>query len=200
MLDRTLGGADGGASMTDPFTLAAVGAVVIAGGIKFLYGQAGEALKRWGERKAARKDAGAEPVDAQLPPDAFEGQLEQPQLHFEVVEQLEQELRDLRAAVAEYAQGVDAVDVDDPGLLQTVNALRRAMEAVYGQHITFKGEPGAVSGAPLAVGKAQVEVVRGSVAGLRAGRIIKGKAIGELKAKIVEPGAEASGLKVDELG
>ena len=46
-----------GPSMADPFTLGAVGAVVLTEGIKFLYGQAGEALKRWRERKAAGKNA-----------------------------------------------------------------------------------------------------------------------------------------------
>ena len=59
-----------------------------------------------------------EPVDVQLPPDAFEGQLPQPQLHFEAVERLEPELRDLWTAVAGYAQGIDEVNVGDAGLLQ----------------------------------------------------------------------------------
>lgn len=186
--------------MADPFTLAAVGAVAITEGIKFLYGQAGEVLKRWRERKAAGKTANVEPADVQLPPTAFEGQLRQPQLHFEVVERLEPELRDLWAAVASYAQGIDEVNVGDAGLLQTVDALRGAMQAVYGQRITFKGEPGAASGAPLAVGQATVDEVLGSVAGLRAKKIIGGTAIGEVKAGVVRPGGHAIGLDVDTIG
>ena len=54
-------------SVADPFTLAAVGAVAITEGIKFLYGQAGEVLKRWRERKAAGKrqrGAGRRPTAA----------------------------------------------------------------------------------------------------------------------------------------
>ena len=52
------------ASMADPFTLAAVGAVAITEGIKFLYGQAGDVIKWWHQRKAAGKSASAEPVDS----------------------------------------------------------------------------------------------------------------------------------------
>jgi len=39
--------------MSDPTTLsaAAIGAAALTEGIKFLYGQAGEILKRWRERK-----------------------------------------------------------------------------------------------------------------------------------------------------
>jgi len=58
-----------------------------------LYGQAGEALKRWRERKAAGKDADVEPVEVKLPSVAFVGQLERPQLHLDAVGLLEQELR-----------------------------------------------------------------------------------------------------------
>jgi len=43
--------------MIDPLTISAIGAVAITEGIKFLYGQAGELLKRWRERKDAAKDA-----------------------------------------------------------------------------------------------------------------------------------------------
>jgi hypothetical protein len=186
--------------MADPFTLAAVGAVVLTEGIKFLYGQAGDAIKRWRERKAAGKGASVEPIGVQLPPGAFEGQLEQPQLHLEVVEQLEQELRDLRKAVADYADGTDEVNLGDAGLMETIDALRRAMEAVYGERITFKGEPGPVSGGQRAVGEVDVREVRGSVTGLRARRIISGTAIGKVKADFVAPGAEAIGLSVDTLG
>ena len=99
--------------MVEPLTLAGVGVVALTEGIKFLYAQAGEALKRWREHKAAASadsagvdQVSAEPVSVQLPAEAFEGQLQEPRLQLVVVAQLEQELRDLRAAVADYAQGV----------------------------------------------------------------------------------------------
>lgn len=37
--------------MPEPLTLAAVGGAVLAEGIRFLYGQATEAVKRWRERR-----------------------------------------------------------------------------------------------------------------------------------------------------
>ena len=48
--------------MVDPLSLSAIGAVALTEGIKFLYEQAGEVLKRWRDRK----DAGAKAAPAQL--------------------------------------------------------------------------------------------------------------------------------------
>jgi hypothetical protein len=185
--------------MADPLTLTAVGAVALTEGIKFLYQQAGEALKRWRERKAAGQSTAVESVEVQLPSGAFAGELERPQLHLEAVERLEQDLRDLRAAVADYAQGIDDVDPGNEQLLQTADALRQAMEAVYGQRITFRGEPRSPSG-PLAVGEANVDEVRGYVGGLRARKIISGSAAGRVAAKRVESGGQAIGLDVGTIG
>ena len=51
--------------MAEPFTAAAIGAVLVTKGIGFLYDQLGELLKRHRERKDAKA---AEPV--QIPPAA----------------------------------------------------------------------------------------------------------------------------------
>ncbi len=203
--------------MPDPVTLAAVGGFALTEGIKFLYGQAGEALKHWQERKKAKAAAAAEaseaveaveaveaapalePVQVTLPADAFDGQLRDPRLHLEAVERLEQDLRDLRAAVADYAQGIDEVDPKDEQLLAKVDALRQAMEAVYGQRIAFKGEPGPPSGDAV-VGEAKVGEVLGYVAGLRARRIVGGSVIGRVEADSVGPGGQAVGLEADTIG
>jgi hypothetical protein len=189
--------------MADPLTLAAVGAAVLTEGIKFLYGQAGEALKRWRERKAAKVTVTpgetTEPVEVELPARAFDGRLENPRLDLEAVARLEGDLRALRAAVADYAQGIDEVDPGDRPLLETVDGLRQAMEAVYGQQITFKGEQRPPSGA-MVVGEAKVDEVLGYVAGLRAKRIVGGSATGRLEAKRVGADAEAVGLDVDTIG
>jgi len=185
--------------MADPLTLTAVGAVVLTEGIKFLYQQAGEVLKRWRERKDAGKSATTEPAQVELPPAAFEGQLEQPQVNLEAVERLEQDLRDLRAAVADYAQGIDNVDPRNEQLLQTTDALRHAMEAVYGQRITFLGEPRTASG-PSVTGEANVDEVLSYVAGLRASKILGGSVTGRVTAKRVEAGGQAVGLDAGTIG
>jgi hypothetical protein len=188
--------------MADPFTLTAVGVVALTEGVKFLYGQAGEALKRWrGKAITATTSEAAtvEPVDVKLPSDVFAGQLERPQLDLKAVGELEQDLRDLRAAVADYAQGIDELDPSNERALQAIDALRQAMEAVYGQRITFKGEPRPDSGRHV-VGEAKVDDVLGYVAGLRASRIISGTAIGRVEAKRVGPGGTAVGLEADTIG
>jgi len=185
--------------MTDPFTLAGVGALVLAGGVKFLYDQAGDALKRWRRRKDAHRVGGTEPVDARLPADAFEGRLDDPHVHFDAVQRLEPALVDLRHAVADYADGIYDIDPDDQRLLQAVDGLRQAMEAVYGQRITFQGEPRAASG-PVAIGQVRVDDVLGYVAGLRARDIINGSATGRVEAGTVHPGGTAVGLDVGTLG
>jgi hypothetical protein len=194
---------EGGYEMADPLTLAAVGAVALSEGIKFLYGQAGEALKRWRERNATKAASSsvdaAEPVSVQLPADAFEGKMQEPQLHLDAVAGLEQELRDLRAAVADYAQGIDDVDPNNKQLLETVDGLRRAMEAVYGQRIVFKGEPGPSSGTEV-VGEAKVKEVLGYVAGLRARRIISGSVTGRVEVDTVGAGAQVVGLEAETIG
>jgi hypothetical protein len=106
----------GARSMADPFTLAAVGAVALTQRIKFLYQQAGEAINRWQDQNAAGKSAEPVPVKVELPSTAFAGQLEQPRLNFEAVARLEQDLTDLRAALANYAYGVEQVDTADEAL------------------------------------------------------------------------------------
>jgi hypothetical protein len=61
--------------MADPFSAAALGGVVLTEGIKFLYRQAGEVLKRWRER---RETGGTSVEDARLrPPESLlEGTVE----------------------------------------------------------------------------------------------------------------------------
>ena len=44
--------------MSDPFTLSSLGAVAITEGIKFLYAQAGQVLKRWREKREQQEADG----------------------------------------------------------------------------------------------------------------------------------------------
>jgi hypothetical protein len=184
--------------MADPFTLAAVGAVALTEGFKFWYQQAGETIKRWQQRMAAVKGAEPVPVKVELPSTAFAGQLEQPRLNFEVVARLEEDLKDLRATLA--ADGAEQVDTADEALLQTVDTLRGAMEAAYGQRITFAGETSRPPSGPLAVGEVHVDDVFGYAAGLRARKIIGGHTVSRSTAKRVAPGAQLVGLEADTIG
>ncbi|HKE97690.1 MAG TPA: hypothetical protein VKG45_01990 [Actinomycetes bacterium] len=188
--------------MTDPLTLTVVGAAALSEGIKFLYAQAGEVLKRWRERKASTaagaEPAAAVPVAVELPP-AFAGRLQDPRLDFEAVQRLEQDLLELWQAVAGYAQGIQEVDPGDRRLLEVVDALRRALEAVYRQRLTFSGEDRPASG-PVAVGEASADEVLGYVAGLRARRVVGGTLTGRVDAGTVGPGGQAVGTDLDAVG
>jgi hypothetical protein len=189
--------------MLDPLTLSAMGAVAITEGIKFLYGQAGEILKHWRERKDAAKDASiqlnkTEPIDVKLPP-VFEGQLSVPQIHFDAVERVEEQLRRLRKDLSDYADGIELVDAKDTSLLQRIDALRQLLEAVYQQRITFKGEQRPPSG-PVVEGRIDVEEVAGYAAAVRARQIVGGTVRADAKAKHVEPGAQFIGVDTDSIG
>ena len=73
--------------MSDPVTLAAVAGTILTEGIKFLYGQAAEALKRWRDEKdkATRSDI----VSAQISnPAIFDGTLEPLTIHVGQLEAL----------------------------------------------------------------------------------------------------------------
>jgi hypothetical protein len=185
--------------MTDPVTLAAVGAVALTEGVKFLYAQAGAALERWRARRSAAEPVAAEPVEIELPAGAFEGQLRQPRLNLTAVGRLERELGELRAALAEYAQGIGEVNPGDELLLETVDGLRRAMETIYGQPITFKGEARPPSGVGV-VAEAKVGEVAGYLAGLRARRIEGGTVRARLEADRVAADGEAVAVDVDTIG
>jgi hypothetical protein len=67
-------------------TLAVVGTVALKEGVKFLYGQAGELLKLWRERRDAVKTIPlqtSEPTVMEFPGDIFEGPLDAPQIHYD---------------------------------------------------------------------------------------------------------------------
>lgn len=187
--------------MVEPITLAAVGTVALTEGIKFLYAQAGEVLKRWRDRRddAERGDAQPEdtaPLDIKFP-DAFEGQLSEPKIHFDVVEQLDKDLRETRNALTDYAQDIEKVDNSDEDLLAMTDALRQLLEAILQERITFKGEKRPPSG-PVVEGHIDVDEVARYAAAVRAKRISSGYVRGEAKAKRVE--GELIGVDVDEIG
>jgi hypothetical protein len=189
--------------MVEPITLAAVGTVALTEGIKFLYTQTGEVLKRWRERRDAAESGDASPddaapVDIELP-DVFEGQLSEPKIHFDVVTRLDKDLRETRNNLTDYAQDIQKVDSNNEDLLAKTDALRTLLEAVLQERITFKGEIRPPSG-PVVRGSIDVDQVAGYAAAVRARRIPSGRTEVEAKAKRVESGGEFIGVDVDEIG
>ena len=189
--------------MSDPITLSALGAVALTEGIKFLYSQAGEVLKRWKERKDKTAETTSQPTqtvpaELKLPP-VFERQLSAPQIHFEAVERLAEQLRELRKDLSDYADGIETVDVTDENLLRRIDELRQILEGVYQQRFTFKGEQRPQSG-PIVKGELDVNKIAGYAAAVRAGVITDGEVSGKVKAQYVESTGEIVGVDVDKIG
>src|SRR4051794_30994475 len=122
-MSRFLGG-----SAVDPLTLSAIGGVALTEGIKFLYGQAGEVLKRWREH---RDKTGASVHEARLRPPVglLDGTVEAVEPRDDISDRLEEELRQTRQLLADYADGIESVHADDRMLVEETDALRRLLEA-----------------------------------------------------------------------
>jgi hypothetical protein len=187
--------------MAEPLSIAAVGAVALTEGIKFLYRQAGELLGRWrAGRSAPDLAAEAAPVTMTLPPAAFTGSLSPVAVDYGVIGQLETQLKGLAADLAPYAGGFDDIDPTDRALLDRVDALRLALEAVIGQRLTFVGEQRPDSGTPVIRGTAVVGEIEGRVAAVRARQIKAGTVTGAVRADHVASGGEAYGIDADVIG
>jgi hypothetical protein len=182
--------------MVDPLSLSVLGGVAAAEGIKFLYGQATELLRR----RAARKEAESKgetvspgPIKVEAP-DLLEGRVEPAVEDAQAVDELAGELSALRRELADYVDGLAVPDASDPKLNQTVDALRRALEASIGQTITFKGEQREPSGT-VVVGRVDAETVRGIAAGVDTD-VVAGEMRGTARADTVEESGRLAGVRI----
>jgi hypothetical protein len=199
----------------DPATIATLGAPLLQEAIKSVVSLAGDALRRWRERRETRSAgprgaageealSGAPGMPEVVPaaiemPDILEGKLERIEYHLDRVERLEDDLKDLRRRLADHADGVEPVDPENADVVEATEALRRVLEAVIGQRITFKGEDRPPSG-PIVEGTVDVEEVQGDVAAVRARLISSGRVKGEARATKVEAGGKLTGVEVDRIG
>jgi len=150
--------------MTEPTSLAAVDVPALTEGVKFLYARAGDLLKWWRDRDR-RSDTQSQ-LRVELPQEVFVGNLHPIQPDSRGLSALLVPLRELRASLAEYAQGIDPIDPADTALLAKIDALRSAVEAVYGQRLTFIGEAAPPSGTPVQ-GSARADEAFGYLAAVR---------------------------------
>jgi hypothetical protein len=182
--------------VTDPVTLSVLAGSVLTPAIEFLYAQAGELLKRRRERKEGnpeRTDPVAVPATVELA-----GELGPLRPDDARLSELEPQLRELRNALVDYAEDPALIKPDDMGLLATADALRRVLEAVYQQRITFRGEQRPLSG-PAVDGTIDVRAVTGYVAAVRVNTISGPTRLrGAVRAD--EVSGTAVGLDIDRLG
>lgn len=133
--------------MVDPLSVGVLGGVALTEGIKFLYGQVTELLKR--RRDGAEQAAAEPPVVPARQAQVLDGPLVQRPVDVGVVTGNEARLRELRRELADYSDGVAEPDPADRRLQEQVAALRGLLELAYGQHVTFRGEQRPSTGSPL---------------------------------------------------
>jgi hypothetical protein len=170
----------------DPLSVAAISGVALTEGIKFLYGQAGELLRRRRERTSADQPATPPPAGVldrdpgPLVPDPA------------VLGGLAGKLQDLRDDLEPYVLDHSRLESHQP--LPQVAALRDALEAIYGHRLTFMGEPRESSGTVI-TGTARIKIVEGLAAGVRIDDLSDvDRVYGEIEADKVRPGGEAFGI------
>lgn len=188
--------------MPEPTTLAAVGVMALAQGVKFLYSEAAEALKLWRAKKAKEIDRTEAPPAAFAPrpvPPVFAGEVVAGAPDLAAVAKIDEPLAAARKDVADLAEGLEPVDPKNAAQLEKIDALRRLVEAAYGRRITFEGEKRAPSG-PLLRGEVDVEELLGYAAGVRAKNVKSGRVEGKAKAKKVGEGGQIFGVDVEDVG
>lgn len=142
--------------MADPFTLAALGAVAVTEGIKFVYGQAAELLKRRRERKATGV-VPTEPIPIEHA-EVLDAPLKPAQPDYEILESMQERVTALAVELSKYRDGLVE---PPPAAMETVDELRKALEAIYGQRITFKGEQGREATGTTISGEVRAKLVKG---------------------------------------
>ncbi|CCD94193.1 hypothetical protein BRAO375_3210010 [Bradyrhizobium sp. ORS 375] len=134
--------------MNEWMNMSALGTMVLQEGVKFLYEQALMALRR----KLA-PHANAPHAPPHLPP-AFDSASAPLTYHVDKIEAVEEPLRKLSQMASKWASGAEPINPADPEFTRIVAGLRLAMEHVFQQQLTFKGETRAhdgVLGHPLAL-------------------------------------------------
>lgn len=184
--------------MTDPMSAAALGAVALTEGIKFLYDQAGEVLKRWRNAHDSGKVISGSAM-LNPPEGLLAGAVKPVEPRDDVADSLRLQLSNARKALTDYADGIEVARLGDQHVASQVDALRRLLEVVYGQQLTFRGED-RPSSWPLVTGVINVEQVAGDAAAVRATKVASGEIRGFAQAGRVEEGAKLTGVKVNSVG
>jgi hypothetical protein len=179
-------------SVADPSELSMVLNSALPATFTFLYQRLDVLLSRNREGEAPQTEA--------LPevPAVVTGELELP-LRSDG-EQVHKRLAELRAyahALAQYRQDPSLVTSEDPLLLQTLGDLREALEEIYGQRLTFEGEPRHPSG-PFS--EQRHGRVAGEAVGMEATERISGSASTRITTDTVEAGGKVVGMRAPIIG
>lgn len=131
-----------GVAMSDPVSLAAIGAPIVAEGVKFLYRQAHALLRAWNQRRLNGTDiAEGEVLDVALTPSpALANQPAAGGADASRVAQAGEQLQALATALAPFAEEWQPLPDEGRTLPPAATNLRELLEAIYRQPLSFQGE------------------------------------------------------------
>ncbi len=175
--------------MIEPFSLGALGAIALTDGIKFLYAQAGEILKRRRERTAT-------PIPA---PGLLEGELAPLQLDPAAIDERTAELRSLRQRLTDIVEDIEPAEETDGEVVAATLALREAIESIVGQRITFRGEQREPSGTTI-TGRVRAREIHGRASGVDYTGTPTGNIDGEVVADITGAKSDIAGARITPSG
>ena len=190
--------------MADGSTLSVLSGALISDGVQFLYARAGELLNWLRARKSAGAQSQSEPVPAPavgpVGSAVLDGPLDTRRIDQGALEQLAAVIASGRGVLSPYAEGFIPVEAGDSTLLSAMGRVRRALEGVYGQTITFEGERGrGRTGAVLDV-RMVLDDIYGEVTGGKIGRLHEGEVTIDVHGRDVKPGATVIGGQIEEMG
>jgi hypothetical protein len=177
-------------------SLASVGSVLLAEGFKFLYQQAGLLIKRWTERAQARTSPD---LPLELPAALGGGSLSG-SIKDEILSKVIEPLREVRRDLNEHFEGLSPIDSSDEQTVENINMLRRLVETVYQQKLTFANEQRESSEGPSITASLDVGAVLGYVSQVRAKRLTAGRVEADARIGTVGAGGTVVQVDIDEIG
>jgi hypothetical protein len=189
--------------MADPFTLASVGSLVLSEGVKFLFSEAGDLLRRWRDRKAsAPEEVGGRSVQtvALILPPALGDHPLSADVDLARVEPVAERLLQLRGVLSNYVDGTSEVDPEDHALLRTADDLRGLLEDLLGQRLTLAGEKRPASGTPIVHSMLRLGTVEGEATGVKVDTAKGGLIDSDASAQEVKKGGRLTGVRIGTLG
>ena len=169
--------------------LSLLGLEALKQGVTFLFDQAKRLL-----------DRRPEVTETKLPQGVFTGELDPSQYDEEELARTESALRAMRAGLFPYIDDAALITPDDRQLTSLVDRLRRLLEVIYRQHITFVTEVNRPdSGVRLRV-DIDTDRIAGQAIAIDAGTISQGDVEVQARAREVEAGGSLTGIKADRIG
>ena len=184
---------------TATLTLATLGSTVVVEGVKFLYGQAGELLKRFYDREQQGSADKGVPiaVSGKLPEQLDGGTISAEIAPATLAESVER-LEDARSKLLKYVEGGRPFDLSNDQLLTHADELRNLLGKLLGRPIYFQGEPRPASPGTSVQGEAIAGKVFGKMHGVEAGKISNANVEGKAEAGTVGPDGTVTGVTVHE--